>query len=180
MTITGSVRWLWPEWFVDSSTSPDRSDEIDRRGNWSPSDSSSNNVHQRPAGFRSQRLADKLIAQLQEETAPWQKPWFEGQAFGPYNPTIGNRDRGINFLALIFTDRKPFFRTLPVDIGRFGATASVFFTCTIGTARSVPRAVRSKTCELIKYDPETFRESIGRISRVTIGRSIPQPRATTD
>ena len=48
-----------------------------------------------------QRLADKLIAQLREGTAPWQKPWTEGQAFGPYNPTTGNRYRGINVLALL-------------------------------------------------------------------------------
>ncbi len=51
-----------------------------------------------------QRLADKLIAQLKEGTAPWQKPWVEGQSFSPYNPTTGNRYRGINVLALISTD----------------------------------------------------------------------------
>jgi putative DNA primase/helicase len=51
-----------------------------------------------------QRLADKLVAQLREGTAPWQKPWTKGQAFGPYNPTTGNRYRGINVLALLGTD----------------------------------------------------------------------------
>jgi len=51
-----------------------------------------------------QRLADKLIAQLKEGTAPWQKPWVEGQSFSPYNPTTGNRYRGINVLALLGTD----------------------------------------------------------------------------
>src|SRR5271157_1058666 len=51
-----------------------------------------------------QRLADKLIAQLKEGTAPWQKPWLEGQSFGPYNPTTGNRYRGVNILALISTN----------------------------------------------------------------------------
>ena len=51
-----------------------------------------------------QRLADKLIAQLQEGTAPWQKPWVEGQSFSPYNPLTGNRYRGVNVLALISTD----------------------------------------------------------------------------
>jgi putative DNA primase/helicase len=50
-----------------------------------------------------QRLADKLIAQLKEGTAPWQKPWLEGQSFSPYNPTTGNRYRGINVLALLGT-----------------------------------------------------------------------------
>jgi putative DNA primase/helicase len=47
------------------------------------------------------RLADKLIAQLRDGTAPWQKPWTEGQSFAPYNPTTGNRYRGINVLALL-------------------------------------------------------------------------------
>jgi putative DNA primase/helicase len=36
--------------------------------------------------------------------APWQKPWAEGQFFRPYNPTTGNRYRGINVLALMSTD----------------------------------------------------------------------------
>jgi antirestriction protein ArdC len=36
-----------------------------------------------------QRLANKLIAQLKEGTAPWQKPWLEGQSFGPSQPDDG-------------------------------------------------------------------------------------------
>jgi len=50
------------------------------------------------------RLADKLIAQLKDGTSPWQKPWKDGQAFGPYNPTTGNRYRGVNIVALMATD----------------------------------------------------------------------------
>jgi putative DNA primase/helicase len=50
-----------------------------------------------------QRLADKLIEQLKEGTAPWQRPWVGGQV-GPYNPTTANRYRGINILALMVTD----------------------------------------------------------------------------
>src|SRR6266446_2884258 len=50
------------------------------------------------------RLADKLIAQLKDGTSPWQKPWKDGQAFGPYNPTTGNRYRGINIVALMAMD----------------------------------------------------------------------------
>jgi putative DNA primase/helicase len=50
------------------------------------------------------RLADKLIAQLKDGTSPWQKPWKDGQAFGPYNPTTGNRYRGVNVLALMSMD----------------------------------------------------------------------------
>ena len=56
-----------------------------------------------PSDF-AQRIADKLVAQLKEGTAPWQKPWAEGLSFSPYNPTTGNRYRGINILALISTD----------------------------------------------------------------------------
>ena len=50
------------------------------------------------------RLADRLIEQLKEGTAPWQQPWAAGQAFGPYNPTTGNRYRGVNILALMSSD----------------------------------------------------------------------------
>ena len=50
------------------------------------------------------RLADKLIAQLKDGTSPWQKPWKDGQAFGPYNPTTGNRYRGVNIVALMAMD----------------------------------------------------------------------------
>jgi len=50
------------------------------------------------------RLADKLITQLKDGTSPWQKPWTDGQVFGPYNPTTGNRYRGVNIVALMATD----------------------------------------------------------------------------
>src|SRR6516162_3448099 len=50
------------------------------------------------------RLADKLIAQLKDGRSPWQKPWTNGQLFGPYNPTTGNRYRGVNIVALMATD----------------------------------------------------------------------------
>jgi hypothetical protein len=53
------------------------------------------------------------------------------------------------------------------NVGRFGATASAFFTYTIGTTYSVrgldvPRRVRLSSTISV-----TFRESIGRISRAT-------------
>src|ERR1700731_259195 len=50
------------------------------------------------------RLADKLIAQLKDGTSPWQKPWKDGLAFSPYNPTTGNRYRGVNIVALMAMD----------------------------------------------------------------------------
>jgi antirestriction protein ArdC/phage/plasmid primase-like uncharacterized protein len=51
------------------------------------------------------RLADKLIEQLKAGTAPWQQPWAAGRMLSPYNPTTGNRYRGINILALMATGR---------------------------------------------------------------------------
>jgi putative DNA primase/helicase len=50
------------------------------------------------------RLANKLIEQLKAGTAPWQQPWEAGQMASPYNPTTGNRYRGVNILALMATD----------------------------------------------------------------------------
>ena len=44
------------------------------------------------------RLANKLIEQLKAGTAPWQQPWEAGQMASPYNPTTGNRYRGVNIL----------------------------------------------------------------------------------
>ena len=48
-------------------------------------------------------IAEKLIAQLKEGTAPWQKPWQPGEpgAFLPFNPTTGKRYKGINSLHLM-------------------------------------------------------------------------------
>ena len=48
-------------------------------------------------------IAEKLVAQLREGTAPWQKPWQPGEpgAFLPFNPTTGNRYKGINALHLM-------------------------------------------------------------------------------
>jgi hypothetical protein len=51
-----------------------------------------------------QRLADKLIEQLKAGTAPWQQPWEAGKMLSPYNPTTGNRYRGLNILALMASD----------------------------------------------------------------------------
>lgn len=50
-----------------------------------------------------QTVAEKLIEQLKEGTAPWQKPWEPGQpgAFIPTNPTTGKRYRGINAIQLM-------------------------------------------------------------------------------
>jgi antirestriction protein ArdC/phage/plasmid primase-like uncharacterized protein len=51
------------------------------------------------------RLAEKLIEQLKAGTAPWQQDWVEGRRSIPYNPTTGNRYRGVNILALMATGR---------------------------------------------------------------------------
>lgn len=52
-------------------------------------------------------VAEKLIEQLEQGTAPWQKPWNPGEfgSFLPYNPVTGNRYKGINALHLLSQDR---------------------------------------------------------------------------
>ena len=53
-------------------------------------------------------VAEKLIKQLQEGTAPWQKPWEPGEAGAnmPVNPTTGKRYKGINALQLMSEGHK--------------------------------------------------------------------------
>lgn len=47
-------------------------------------------------------VAERLIQQLKEGTAPWQKPWHEGaQGFMPTNPHTGKRYKGINAVKLM-------------------------------------------------------------------------------
>jgi putative DNA primase/helicase len=48
-------------------------------------------------------VAEKLIEQLKQGIAPWQKPWQAGEpgAFLPINPTTGKRYRGINAIHLM-------------------------------------------------------------------------------
>ena len=50
-------------------------------------------------------LAEKLIEQLGQRTAPWQKPWAAGETYLPYNPTTGKRYKGINSLQLLSEER---------------------------------------------------------------------------
>jgi antirestriction protein ArdC/phage/plasmid primase-like uncharacterized protein len=52
-------------------------------------------------------VAEKLIKQLEQGTAPWQRPWNPGEsgAFMPYNPLTDNRYRGINSLYLLSQQR---------------------------------------------------------------------------
>lgn len=48
-------------------------------------------------------VAERIIAQLKQGTAPWQRPWEPGapNSFIPMNPNTGKRYRGINALALM-------------------------------------------------------------------------------
>ena len=59
------------------------------------------NNHSKPSF--SELVAEKLIKQLEEGTAPWQRPWNPGEsgAFLPYNPVTGNRYKGINSIYLL-------------------------------------------------------------------------------
>lgn len=38
-----------------------------------------------------EEIADRLIKQLEEGTAPWQKPWEPGSSRMPHNPVSGTR-----------------------------------------------------------------------------------------
>jgi putative DNA primase/helicase len=59
-----------------------------------------------PKSFHEQ-IADKLIEQLKQGTAPWQKPWKPGDpgAQIPLNPSSGKRYRGINAIHLMSQGR---------------------------------------------------------------------------
>jgi len=52
-------------------------------------------------------VAERLIEQLQQGTAPWQRPWQPGDpgSFTPMNPTTGKRYRGINAIHLMSEGR---------------------------------------------------------------------------
>ncbi|MHB1222102.1 MAG: ArdC-like ssDNA-binding domain-containing protein, partial [Gammaproteobacteria bacterium] len=45
-------------------------------------------------------VATRIIEQLKQGTAPWQKPWRPGELQLPYNPTTGKPYRGANSLWL--------------------------------------------------------------------------------
>jgi antirestriction protein ArdC/phage/plasmid primase-like uncharacterized protein len=47
-----------------------------------------------------QQVAERLIEQLEQGTAPWQKPWAPGELKLPYNPTSGKPYRGMNTMWL--------------------------------------------------------------------------------
>jgi antirestriction protein ArdC len=50
-------------------------------------------------------IADRLIKQLEEGTAPWQKPWEPGLERLPHNPVSGTRYKGANALWLAMQGR---------------------------------------------------------------------------
>lgn len=54
-----------------------------------------------------EKVAERIIKQLEQGTAPWQKPWDASQAMGylPYNPTTGKRYKGANALWLMSEGR---------------------------------------------------------------------------
>ncbi|EPZ4631271.1 zincin-like metallopeptidase domain-containing protein [Escherichia coli] len=50
-------------------------------------------------------IAETLIKQLEEGTAPWQKPWEPGTSMVPHNPVSGTKYRGGNALWLTMQGR---------------------------------------------------------------------------
>jgi putative DNA primase/helicase len=51
------------------------------------------------------KVAERLIEQLKQGTAPWQKPWQPGEQFIPYNSTTGKDYRGGNVIWLMSQGR---------------------------------------------------------------------------
>lgn len=47
-----------------------------------------------------EEVAARIIEQLKQGTAPWQKPWKPGELRLPYNPTTGKEYRGMNSMWL--------------------------------------------------------------------------------
>lgn len=69
-----------------------------------------------------EQVAENLIEQLKQRTAPWQKPWKPGDPLLtlPHNPTTGKRYRGINTLNLMsrpYTDPRWLTFKQAVSIG---------------------------------------------------------------
>lgn len=52
-----------------------------------------------------EEIADRLIKQLEDGTAPWQKPWEPGVSMVPHNPITGVRYKGGNALWLTMQGR---------------------------------------------------------------------------
>jgi len=57
-------------------------------------------------------VASRLIEQVRNGTAPWQKPWRPGTSFLPFNPTNGTRYKGINVINLLARGHRSFGRRL--------------------------------------------------------------------
>ena len=53
------------------------------------------------ANDHARTVAEALIAQLEQGTAPWTRPWRPGERFMPHNPTTGNDYRGANAMWLL-------------------------------------------------------------------------------
>lgn len=47
-----------------------------------------------------EQVAARIVEQLEQGTAPWQKPWQPGELRLPYNPTTGNEYKGMNSMWL--------------------------------------------------------------------------------
>jgi antirestriction protein ArdC len=47
------------------------------------------------------KVANELIAKIEQGVAPWQKPWESGKEFMPYNPATGKPYRGFNAINLM-------------------------------------------------------------------------------
>ncbi|GLR55188.1 zincin-like metallopeptidase domain-containing protein [Shinella yambaruensis] len=53
-----------------------------------------------------EEVANRIIEQLEQGSAPWQKPWAPGELSLPFNPTTGKQYKGINTLWLSMQGRE--------------------------------------------------------------------------
>lgn len=64
-----------------------------------------NTEQRKPALY--EKVAEDLIKNLEQGTAPWQKPWnVSNIPVLPYNPTTGNNYKGLNVFALMMEGRE--------------------------------------------------------------------------
>jgi putative DNA primase/helicase len=108
-----------------------------------------------------ERVAQTLIEQLEQGTAPLVKPWRAGERFMPYNPISGRTYRGINALNLLIA----------------GAHCSDARWLTYGQTRSLGGQVRrGETGAVIQYwkfrEQHTLLDETGRPVRDAQGEPV--------
>lgn len=78
-----------------------------------------------------QIITDRIIAQIEQGTAPWQKPWSGGEAFLPQNMVSKKAYRGINTFILGFQGyASPYWLSFPKQVNDAGGRLRAGEKCT--------------------------------------------------